>query len=153
MSHRISARPKTSIPEFLENAQTHCLMESLHPEIYETCTESLCHLKHRIENIWKSRGTSVRHDTPGPEFLDQSQNFCVAKHRRHQLFAVILMYYVPGSTMNNDAMIDDAAISNQFHRHVQNLIKTGTTNRDWKVQKRNHQQKPSTLCYYTRRIL
>ncbi len=75
-SHRTSARPKSPIPDFLENAQNHRLTESPYPEVSETSTESLCHLDHLIQNIWnkiwKSRRTSVRPNTPGPEFLDQT---------------------------------------------------------------------------------
>jgi hypothetical protein len=78
---RKAARPKTPIPDFLENAQNHYLTESPYPELFETCTESLCHPIHLIQKIWKSRRASVRVITPGPEYLDHpSQNFCVAEN-------------------------------------------------------------------------
>ncbi len=97
LSHRMCARPKTPIPEFLENAQNHCRTESPDRELLETCTESLGHPNHFIQNIWKSLRTSVNANTPGstfwnvhkrfvrrkapyPECLEVSQNVCTTQN-------------------------------------------------------------------------
>ncbi len=87
--------PKTPIAEFLENAQNPCLTESPNPKIFETCTESLCHLFHLIQNIWMSRRTSVRPNKPGPEFLDHPQNFCVTEYRFQNFWNMGKCYLKP----------------------------------------------------------